>query len=183
MASLTTLWTSTLTPAQRAQWAVYAAAIPVVDALGVSHYLTGLNHYVRSNLPRLQAGLARVDAGPSTLTLPGEDATFAIAATADDQKIAITFDDTQDWADTDEAGLIIQAHQPKGTGVNFFGGPWRFADSIDGDSGSAPTTGTEIDSPWTLQADQLLTCRARLSLEDGRLSSFFYSTGVSVAAS
>lgn len=183
MASLTQHWSNTLTSANRAQWDNYAAAIPFTDSLGMTHFLTGFNHYVRSNSARIQAGLDRVDTGPSTMTLPGEDSTFAITATADDQQVAVTFDDTDPLYDEDGAALLVQIHQPKGTGVTFFGGPWRFADSIDGDSVTPPSTGAEITSPWTLQTGQLIVAQARVTRADGRLSSPFRSASVSVAAS
>lgn len=180
---LTNRWGSTLTTGERAQWTTYGSNVGVVNRLGETIYLTGLNHYVRSNLPRVVAGLDIVDAGPVVFALPETDETVAYSFTADDQKISVAFDDTMDWADLDGAALLIYCGIPVNPTINFFNGPFRFADSIDGDGVSPPSSPTEIDSPFTFQTAQLVYCRARISLDDGRLSSFFRLGSGVVAAS
>jgi len=183
MQSLTALWGSTLTSAQRAQWTTYGANVAVINRLGETIYLTGLNHYVRSNLPRLVAGLARVDAGPALFSLPETDETVAFGYTADDQLVTVAFDDTMDWADEDDAAMLIYTGIPVNPTINFFNGPFRFADAIEGDSATPPTTATEIASPFVFQEAQLVYSRARITLADGRLSNFFRLGSGAVAAS
>jgi len=173
MQILTNLWGATLTTEERAQWTAYGANVGVINRLGETIYLTGLNHYVRSNIPRIVAGLARVDTGPSTYSLPETDELLTLSYTADDQKVSVAFDDTMDWADADGAALLVYTGLPVNPTINFFNGPFRFADSIDGDVGSPPSSPTEIDSPFTIQADQQVFGRGRITLADGRLSSFF----------
>lgn len=173
MADLTQQWTSVLTPVQRENWNNYAAAITVKNRLGDDVYLTGLNHYVRSNVARMQAGLARVDDGPAILTLPGEDTTITAGADSGSQELTVTFDDSLDWVSETGGAMLIRVGQPQGTGINFFAGPFRFADSIDGDDSSPPSTPATVASPWTIQANHKLFIEARIARADGRLSNPF----------
>lgn len=183
MQILTSLWGGTLTPAQRAQWSTYGLNVPVLNRLGESINLTGLNHYIRSNVPRLIAGLDRVDDGPIVFSLPETDETVTFSYTADDQKCSVAFDDTMDYLDEDGAALLIYNGSPVNPSINFFNGPFRFGDSIDGDSVSPPSSPTEIDLPFNVQSAQLVFSRARITLADGRLSSFFRLGSAAVAAS
>jgi len=183
MQILTNLWGSTLTAAQRAQWTSYGDEVEVINRLGDTVKLTGLNHYVRSNLPRLIAGLARVDAGPAEHSLPATDETAIATYTADDQKVAVAFDDTMDYLDEDDAGLLVYTGTPVNSSIEFFNGPFRFTDSIDGDSVTPLTSPQELDSPFVFQEDQQVFTRFRISLADGRLSNFFRLGSGIVAAS
>ena len=183
MQQLTTLWGGTLTSTQRSQWSAYGANVAVLNRLGETIYLTGLNHYVRSNLPRLLAGLDRVDAGPVVFSLPETDETVAFTYTADDQKVAVAFDDTMDYIDEDGAAMLIYSGLPVNPTRNFFNGPFRFVDSIDGDSVTPLTSPQEFDLPFTSQTVQLIYSRARITLADGRLSNFFRLGSAAVAAS
>lgn len=173
MQLLTTLWGGTLTAEQRAQWSTYGDNVEVINRLGDSVKLTGLNHYVRSNLPRLVAGLPRVDNGPVIFSLPETDETASASYTADDQKVAVAFDDTLDYLDVDDAGLLVYTGSPVNPSINFFGGPFRFTDSIDGDAITPLTSPQELDSPFVFQEAQQVFSRFRISLADGRLSNFF----------
>jgi hypothetical protein len=183
MQTLTALWGSTLTAEQRAQWATYGANVAMINRLGETIHLTGLNHYLRSNVPRLVAGLDRVDDGPVVYALPETDETVTFSYTADDQKVSVAYDDTMGWADIDGAALLVYSGIPVNPTRNFFNGPFRFADSVDGDSVSPPSTPTEVDSPFTIQAAQRVYSQARITLADGRLSSFFRLGAAAVAAS
>ena len=58
-------WWSTVTTAQRAQWETYCEAVKYINRLGDSVVLTGMTMYIACNVPRVQAGLDPVDAGPS----------------------------------------------------------------------------------------------------------------------
>ena len=61
LGTLANLWTNVLTPANRVLWDFYAFNVPVINAVGDSIQLTGQQMYIRANVPRLQAGLPRVD--------------------------------------------------------------------------------------------------------------------------
>jgi hypothetical protein len=173
MADLTQQWTSELTEAQRAAWANYAAAISVKNRLGEDVFLTALNHYIRSNVARIQAGLSRVDDGPATLTLPGEDTTISFTATGSGNALSVSFDDSLDWLDETGGALLIRVGQPQGTGINFFAGPFRFADAVEGDDSTPPSTPASITAPWEISAGQKIFLEARIARADGRLSNPF----------
>lgn len=173
LANLTQYWGNTLTSTQRDQWAAYAANVPVLNTLGDQIYLTGLNMFVRSNLPNLQAGGSIIAAGPVVFTLPEADSTFAVAISEATQQITVTFDDTAEWCDEDAGKLIVQMGKAVSPTINYFGGPWRFADSIDGDSVTPPTSSTAINCSFTCQEAQKVFCQARILRGDGRLSNPF----------
>lgn len=173
--SLAPAWSNILTQLQRDAWEVYADAITRVNKLGAQIKLTGYNHFIRSNTPILQALGARVDPGPTTLTLPPGDPLMVATVDEGAQQISVVFDDTMDWVDQDGGRMLVYMSEPKNQGVNFIGGPFRFAGSIDGDSGAPPTTPTVLSVPFVVAEDQAIVVRARISEDDGRLSDLFRS--------
>jgi hypothetical protein len=183
MQVLTSLWLSTLTPAQRAQWSAYGENVPLLNRLGDAINLTGLNHYVRSNIPRLLAGLTRVDDGPVIFTLPGPVTDADCAYAADTQLVSVSFDDTLDMFDVDDSALLVYTGLPVNPSVNYFNSPFRFAGSIDGSVATPPTSPETMASPFTIQEAQKVFHKFRVSLADGRLSDFFRSGSAIVAAS
>jgi len=172
-ADLTQHWGNTLSSAQRSAWNNYAANVAVKDKLGQDIYLTGLNHYVRSNTALIQGGLTRVDDGPTVFSLPEADSSFAVTASEATQLLSVAFNDALDWLDLDGGAMLVHGGIPVNPTINFFGGPFRFADAIEGDSVTPPTTPTTMTSPFQIAEDQKVFCRARIVLDDGRLSNFF----------
>jgi hypothetical protein len=75
-ANLSQAWNVTLTAIQRAEWDTYAQNTTVIDSLGQSIQLSGINWYIGNNTPRVQSGAlftafgapfaatARVDSAP-----------------------------------------------------------------------------------------------------------------------
>ena len=183
LAFLAQEWKDTLTALQRGVWETYADAISMQNRLGESIKLSGFNHFIRSNSAIMTCGLSYVAAGPTELSLPETDPTFAIAATADDQQIAITFDDTEEWCDENEAAMEILVGTPQKVTVNFFNGPFRYGEAIEGDSVTPPSSGDEITSPFTLVESQIIFCEARIIRADGRISNRFRAPATAVAAS
>ena len=173
MGQLTTRWNNTLTAAQRTAWNLYGASVAMTNRLGETVYLSGINHYIRSNLPRIQAGATTIDDGPTTFALPEMDATFAVSISAATQNFSVVFDTGLDWVDLDDAHLITWAGQPQNPSRNFFAGPWNFMDTIDGDSGTPPTSPATQASPFVATEGQRIWVAARISLDDGRLSQRF----------
>ncbi len=164
-------WESTLTQPQRDAWDVYAANIPVTNRLGDEVFLTGFNHYIRSNTAIQQASGPIVDDGPTNLTLPAQDGTIVVAATESDQLLSVAFDDTLAWLDEDNGFLTVFMGLPQPASHQFFGGPYRFSDSIDGDAITAPTTPTTMAAPFVFAEGQKLWIRTRILRADGRISS------------
>lgn len=178
MSQLTVAWQETLTAGQRSDWETYAANVPTVGPLGDQRFLTGQNHYIRSNIPRLQVGLPRVDDAPTVFDLGSfTDPTFGFDAT--DDEIDVTFDNTDSWANEDDAAMLVYASEGKALSINYFQGPYRHAGDIDGDSVTPPTSPSAIAMPFSVTAGLRYFARVRVSRADGRLSSSFrgFATG------
>lgn len=170
VASLTTAWVSTLTAAQRSAWNVYAENVLMPDSLGEARNIGGLGHYIRSNVPRMQAGLSRIDDGPTVYSLPTFTAPTIDAITAADDDADITFTAADDWATETGGALIIAASRPQNVSINYFTGPYRYAGLVEGDDTTPPTSPAAIDLPFAVTAGQRVFFRMRVCRADGRLS-------------
>lgn len=176
--SLASMWFSLLNATNRAAWKLYAESVPMMNRLGESIYLSGFNMFVRSNAVILRGGGTVVETGPTTFELPATDPTLAIAATADDQKVTVTFDATMEWCDEDAGQLQIYVGKPQKASVSFFNGPWKYAGKISGNHTTPPTTGVALDSPFAIAADQVLYAYGRIVRADGRVTNPFRVSGV-----
>lgn len=170
MANLVSAWATELTAAQRAAWDSYAAAIPWLNRVGETTYLTGQNHYIRSNAARLAHGLTRIDPGPTTLTSPaGTDVTISAVDTVAD--VGIGFDDSDTWASEDGAALLVQISREVTPTTNFFKGPWRVLTAVEGDSVTPPTSPDSVTDPFGVHnSGNKLFIRYAFTRADGRLS-------------
>lgn len=166
-------WYNVLTSAQRDAWATYAEAVEIQNRLGETIKLTGFNHFVRSASCALYNDLAYADDAPTELSLPEQDETLALVATVSDGKLAITFDEDGAWLDEDDSYLIVYCSRGQSATVNYFKGPYLIAGKIAGDSVTPPTTGAELDSPYTLVEGQKVFIQCRILRADGRLSEPF----------
>lgn len=172
VSDLSNLWTNTLTEADRVKWDLYGTNVPITNALGESIFLTGLNHYVRSNVGRAQAGLARQDVAPGTFNLGSFTALDPVAqvlsvAVGD---LILTFDDTDAWVSEDLSSMLVYISEGKGAAINYYTGPYRFADSIDGEVAIPPTSPATVTVPFTYVAGQKAFFYVRVTRADGRLS-------------
>lgn len=164
-------WTNTLTDAQRAAWETYAANVPLLDALGMSRNVSGINMYVRSNVPRIQVGLSPVDAGPTTFSLPDLTLpTYVVNAGAD--TVAVSYTNTDGWATAVGGALLIYASRQQSPTINFFAGPYRFAGRVNG-AATPPTSPATITLPFAADSGNKVFFRAEATEADGRLSSSF----------
>lgn len=167
---LTSRWNGTLTQAQRDAWSVYALNVPVLNRLGDSVTLTGLNMYVRSNTPRIQASMAVVDDAPTDFSL-GSLTPPALEVGEGTNSGTITWATGQDWQATTSASaaMLVYASRPTAGSINYFTGPYQFAGRVNNTSGTATLTlpftaaGTDSKMWWTV----------RVSRADGRLTSSF----------
>jgi len=176
LADLSQLWSSTLTVAQRAAWDTYAANVPVLNRLGDSIFLTGFNMYIRSNTPRLQAGLPRVDDGPVVFTL-GSFTPVTTILTAAGSLIATAFDNTDAWANEDDSSMLVYGARSLNQTINYFRGPFRFSGTIDGNATTPPASPAINASPFTLASTTKAFTRYTVSRADGRLSNEQITSG------
>jgi len=170
IADLVERWNETLSDAQRTAWATYAAAVAMKNRLGETIYLTGFNHFIRSNCSYLDAVAQYFDDAPTTLSLAQQDPAFEIAASAGTQDISVTFNTDLDWNSEPGAGMMFLDGRPQNNTRNFFAGPYRGIEWLGGiqpPGNASPQTHTGI---FTLVEGQKIWVQARIIRADGRLS-------------
>lgn len=171
-AQLTDNWENLLTAAQRVGWRTYAANVPIPGKLGSPVSVQGLSMYVRSNVPRIQSALARVDDAPTNFTLGSfVEPTFIATASAD--TVDVTFDNTDAWANETGSAMLLYFSRPQNGSIIFFKGPYRLAGTIAGDDTTAPTSPATIAAPFPFTAANNVFAAVRVSRVDGRLSTQF----------
>lgn len=175
LAFLTARWADTLTAAQRTAWNLYGSSVTMKNRLGENTFLTGFNHYIRSNSTRKTGPTVLIDAAPTIFELPEQDPTFAVTASEATQNLTISFDNTLPWAVEDDSFLLLFGGKPQNAQRNFFGGPWRFITWVPGADPGGAITPSVNTSPYAIAEGQHIWVYARISRADGRLSEPFRS--------
>jgi len=173
IAFLTARWGDTLTKLQQDAWALYAANVVMKNKVGEDIYLSGFNHYIRSNAIRKITARTIIDDGPVIFELPAQDPTYAITATEGAQQISSAFDVLLPWATEAAAHLFIFQGKPQNAQRNFFGGPWKGVNAVDGIDPGGAVSPDVAGSFWGIAEGQHLWNYARISRADGRLSEPF----------
>jgi hypothetical protein len=169
---LASYWFSDLTPAERTAWNLYGSSVAMKNRLGETVYMTGFNHFIRSNTLRQYQGQSIVDAGPTTFELPEKDNTITITGSAATQQISLSFNNALPWAN--EVGGMISCFlgQPQNKTRNFFNGPWKHFTSFVG--GAVPPVSPKVvNASYGIAQGQALWIYCRISRADGRLSEAF----------
>lgn len=180
MSQLTSLWGNTLTAAQRAAWDTYALNVPLPNALGEPRNVGGLGMYIRSNVPRLQAAQTRIDDGPTVQNLGDYTAPTVDSVTSVGEVIVLSFDALDDWANEDDAAMLVYTSRAKSPTINFFKGPYRFAGLIAGDAVTPPVSPFPIVGQFPVAVGLQTFIRVTVSRADGRLSAEFRTGGTAV---
>lgn len=165
--ALTTAWVSTLSATNQAQWATYAANVPLLNALGDSRAIPALAMFVRCNSPRLIAGLAEVNTGPTVFAVA--NLTTPVPTVSHTTGLSTAYTNTDLWATAAGGGLLIFASKPQNASINFFKGPFNYLAKVAG-AATAPTSPLVTAYPYTLTAGQKVFIRYIASNADGRLS-------------
>jgi hypothetical protein len=176
LAALSETWATELSPAQRISWATYAGAVSMKNRLGESVFLTGFNHYIRSNAALLDKKGVFIEDGPTVLALPTKDTLFACSGSVATQLISVTFDAAQIWNTVTGGHLWIYVGQPRQATRLFFNGPWKYGAVLNGNTGAPLVSPQTFTPPYTLVLGQVITCYARVQTADGRLSEPFTTT-------
>jgi hypothetical protein len=159
---------SLLTPAQRTAWSEYAAATPRTDALGQPITLTGRAVFIGNNALRIQSGLAVVQDGPTTFTLP-ELTTPELTITAGDP-ISVAFTAADAWTTPTGGGLSLFVTPAKSPQTEFCKGPYRYAGTILG-AATSPSSPATISTPFVYASGARVFYRMVAMTADGRISS------------
>jgi len=178
LALLTSNWSSVLTAAQRAGWDTYATNVPISDTLGEPRNIGGIGQYCRSNVARVQVGLARIDTAPGVYNLGSftNPTLGAISASADTLQVNFTAADA--WAIAVGGFMGVYTSRPQNPSVNYWKGPYRFAGVILG-AVSPPTSPASINLAFPVVAAQRVFVQIRVGQVDGRYSSPFRLDGTS----
>lgn len=168
-------WAQELTADQRTAWNLYGASVAMKNKLGEVTYMTGFNHYIRSNsiIKRVYPSTLMVDDAPIIFELPAADPTLSVTASEATQKLTIDFDDTMDWANEDPGWMWFFQGQPQNAQRNYFNGPWRFIGSIVGIEGGGVIHPQVLDAVFAIAEGQRQFIYARITRKDGRLSEPF----------
>jgi hypothetical protein len=170
MAQLAARWTTALTAAEREAWDTYAFNVPLLNRLGESINVTGLNMYQRSNVPRLQNALPRVDAAPTSFNL-GDFTAPAIASFTAPAALSLTFEATDDWVGEDDSAMLLYGSRDTSPSINFFQGPYRaYATQLVGEVAVPPTSPFAGVNPFQVTVGNKVFVKATVSRADGRLS-------------
>jgi len=169
-------WTSVLTTGARNAWANYANNTPLIGPLGDAITLTGQQMYIRSQQVLAMANLQLSAALTDLVAFAGGNnlGDFTPVSVAHDtgQDAALTFDNTDDWANEDGSVMLIQSGRDTlNASVNYYKGPWQLRGIIAGDSVTPPASPYSFTASATWQEEQRLYFRVRVLRADGRLSS------------
>lgn len=173
VAELSARWSQTLDNAQRTAWNLYASSVAMKNKLGEVVYLSGYNHYIRSNSWFLRMSRTLVDDGPVVFELPAQDPTMSISISEATQQVTMTFDDTLPWCSEDNAMLVILQSQPQNPQRNFFGGPWTGRSAKVGAAGVPVVSPLDYASITVATELQRIWAKFRILRADGRLSEAF----------
>lgn len=168
--SISIAWETILTELQRGAWETYAAGVDWTNKLGQTVNLTGLNHFVRSNTPRVISTIPRVDDAPTILNLATAELQLAVTASEATQQLTITGDGAAPWVGEANAWHFCYMGRPQSPGIKYFGGPWRLATAIPG--AGPPPYPAIVAAPFTVVDGQRIWVRTRIARGDGRLSEF-----------
>lgn len=168
--NLVNRWANILTAVQRDAWDTYALNTPLTGPLGDPRNVGGIGMYIRGNVPRAVAGLPLVDDGPTIFDTGGFTPATAPTATDTADLIGFAYTNTDGWANEDDSAMLIFASRPQNPGVNYFTGPYRYADKIDGDAITPPTSPASVTSPFVFGVGQRMFFRISVSRADGRYS-------------
>lgn len=166
---LSIFWEQPLTDAQRIAWGNYAYNTPLSDAYSNPRFIPGYAHYMRSNRPRLQHGLARVDDGPTTFGIPTYTLpTFACNFLARTVTVSVT--NTDQWATETGAALLLWISRPTSPARQRPPETYQPLGRIDGDPTTPPTSQVFSFPSWIPIKPVFFWIRSSCSLADGRLS-------------
>lgn len=169
LARLAPYWGELLTQSERDAWNLYGANVVMTNVLGQPFHLTGQNHFLRTNIPRMQFTHIVLETAPTVFDLGTFTAPTIFSMVEFTQNIRIAFDNTDDWATTDGSFLIGYGGRPTSPGREFYGGPWRFMGIITG-SVFPPGSPHPFIAPWPISAGQNCWVLIRIIQVDGRLS-------------
>lgn len=173
IAELGPRWNDVLTQAQRDGWNVYGDNVELTNRIGDAFNPSGKNMFDRSNVTAIQIAEPIQDDAPTIFNLGSFTEPVIGLADETGQDVEINFDNTDAWANETGSHMVVYISRPQNAGIKFFKGPYRFADTIDGDDTTAPTSPAVIAVPFPITSGQQLFVQIRVHRLDGRLSAIW----------
>lgn len=168
--SIAIAWDLTLTQVQRDAWNLYASNVSWTNRLGQTVNLTGLNHFIRSNTPRVMNTIARVDAAPTQFDLATAELELAVTASEATQDLTINGAAGAAWVGEADAWQFMFMGAPQNGGIAFFGGPYKQLTAVPG--AGPPPFPVVIATAFPFVAGQRIWVKTRIARGDARLSEF-----------
>lgn len=164
--------------ATRDAWDAYAAGTPITDKLGNTVYLPGRLMFIRDYMLRVPRGLGLPPVvvhtmGLATLTVPTITVTSPVTGT-------IAFTPTDPWCAKTGGWLRAFVSIAKGTGINWFRGPYTGSVCVQGVTGAPPASPLAFTMPSAFAVGQKCFYRCIATDEEGRLSQEQFRVTVSV---
>lgn len=169
MSSLSARWRDILTNAQRLAWNLYAENTPMPNAVGDPINVGGIGMYIRSNIIRVQAALAIIDAGPTTYGLPAMTLPGITSVTAATKIAIVTFTNTDSWANEVGGALLVWMSPGMPQSIGYYKGPFQFAGKVAG-AATPPTSPANITGTFPQAAGNNVWIRFAAVRADGRVS-------------
>lgn len=176
-ASLLEAWNG-LDADQRTNWNTYAANVAMTNRLGETMYLSGQNHFIRSNAIRQQALLGIIEDAPTTYNLGVVDAAMAVdgnviwtAGEIGNFEFSLILTEGLAPYIGSTNGFMLYCSMGCNTSISYYGGPMIYIDWRGGIVAPGLQSPLEIlinvlDAPWSV--GQRVWFGVRWLLADGR---------------
>ena len=172
VAFLSNFWNNGLTTPQRRVWETYASNVTVTNRIGDQVFISGMAQYVRSNVSRIQADLARVDDGPGIFNIGSFTAVRIQSFSEATQLGEIAFGNSlldDAWANEVGGFLWVFLSRPQNAAINYFRGPYRLVAVVVGDP-VPPVSPIPINTAFPFIAGAQIFGRVITGRADGRLA-------------
>ena len=172
VAFLSNFWNNGLTLPQRRVWDTYAENVTVTNRIGDQVFISGMAQYVRSNVARIQANLARADDGPGVFNIGQNSQTRIVNFSEATQLGELLFENgvlTDEWANEVGGFMWVFISRPQNPSINYFRGPYRLVAVVVGDP-IAPVSPLLINAPFPFIAGARIFGRTITGRADGRLA-------------
>lgn len=163
-------WEIQLTGGDRAGWGSYGFNTPLTDAYGNPRYICGYAQYMRSNRPRLQFALPRIDLPPLLNGIPVYTLPTYIFEPANLQ-VYVSFNASNAWVNEDGGAMFLWISGLRSPTLNRPAETYQPLGVILGSSTAPPASPVVINLPARYPRNAgARWIRSSITRADGRLS-------------
>lgn len=169
-AFLTSYWVERMSRTNRDKWAAFAAHTPTPNALGDPIDIGGIAAWIRTQLPRLQAGLNLRPVPPRRFIASTFTPTWPYTVDSFAQRLIWGFDTADEWVKDLYAAMFVYIGRPQNQSVHSYRGSFRFAGALLGHPFLPPTSPANLPLPFHARIGQKVFYRITVTQADGRYS-------------